>query len=53
MKSKVGFYNGSGYEYTNGSIVRTDEKGVQFNVSSSYPGELPIKLKVKFKLNFY
>jgi len=53
MKSKVGFYNGSGYEYTNGSIVRTDEKGVQFNVSSSYPGELPIKLKVKFKFNFY
>lgn len=53
MKSKVGFYNGSGYVYTNGSIVKTYENGIQFNVSSSYPGELPIKIKVKFKLNFY
>ena len=52
MKSKVGFYNGSGYEYTNGSTIRTEDKGVQFNVSSSYPGDLPIKVKVKFKLKF-
>lgn len=53
MKSKVGFYNGSGYEYTSNSTVRTYDEGIQFNISSSYTGELPVKVKVKFKLKFY
>lgn len=53
MKSKVGFYNGSGYEYTTDAIVRTDENGIQFNLSSSYPGDLPVIIKIKFKLKFY
>ena len=52
MKSKVGFYNDSGYEYTTGSIVKSEGSGIQFNVSSSYPGDLPIKVKVKFKFKF-
>lgn len=53
MISKVGFYTGSGYTVYTGDIVRNEVNGVQFNVSSSYPGDLPIRIKVKAKFYFY
>ena len=52
MKSKLGFYNGAEYVYTDNSTVRTYEMGIQFNLLSSYSGELPVKIKIKFKLRF-
>lgn len=53
MKSKLGFYDGSEYVYTDNSTVRTYERGIQFNLSSSYSEGLPVKIKIKFKLRFF
>ena len=42
MKSKVGFYSSSNnYTVTTGDTLKNSYKGVEFNVSSSYPGTFP------------
>lgn len=53
MKSKVGFYSSNNnYTVTTGDTLKNSYRGVEFNVSSSYPGTFPCVVKVKCKLNY-